>query len=292
MFSQIPVDVLSQIIIQHPELIDKWLKPIDLSLDEARREKIISLGSVFYQNLCAALFQQSHDRAIDLYSFICKINLKITLHDSGTNICFLDSALFHIDRNPSSEAIWQKQLEDCQSDAELMTVSISAQRGGKVTWLEGYVDRKLTSEIPLDLCYGLTILGFTDTSFAHALLKKQVELQPDSWRRSLATLALNRWHQNSWSKHWFKSFLCESDPDLAWSQFRLFLQCVDRRYWLWQKDLVNGISFQPHSHLSRNLEFIENNRDTIRNSLKRNERKYQDSFLGHKIEERQAWPFL
>jgi hypothetical protein len=193
LFSQIPVAVLSQIVIQHPELIDKWLKPIDLSLDKAKREKTISLSSVFYQSLCAALFQQSHDRAIDLYSFICKINLKITLCDSATNICFLDSAIFHTDQNLSSEAIWQKQLEDCRSDAELMEISISAQQGGKITWLESYADRKLTSDIPLDLCYGLTILGFIDTNFAYALLTKQVKLQPDSWRRELATLSLNRW---------------------------------------------------------------------------------------------------
>jgi hypothetical protein len=292
LLSQIPLEVLSQIIIQYPELIDKWLKPIDLSLDEAKREKIISLGSVFYQSLCAALFQQAHVRAIELYSFICEINLKLILHDSDTNICFLDSALFQIDRNLSNEAIWQKQLEDCRSDAELMEISISAQQGGKVTWLEHYADRKLTSDIPLNLCYGLTILGFIDTNFAHALLTKQVELQPDSWRRELAKLSLNRWQQNSWSKHWFKSFLQESNPDLAWSQFRLFLRCVDRRYWLWQKDLINDISAQPHSHLSRNLEFLEDNIDTIRNNIKTNEKQYQDTFLGHEIKERQAWPFL
>lgn len=287
-----PVDVLSQIIIQHPELIDKWLQPIDPSVDEAKAEKIISLGSVFYQSLCVALFRQSHDRAVELYSFICKINLKIILHNSDTNICFLDSALFQIDRNPRNEVIWQKQLEDCQSDAELMEISISAQQGGKVTWLECYADRQLTSDIPLDLCYGLTILGFIDTNFALALLTKQVELQPDSWRGALAKLSLNRWQQNSRSKHWFKSFLHESNPDLAWSQFRLFLQCVDRRYWLWQKDLINEVSAQPHSHLSRNLEFLEDNINTIRNSIKTNQNQYQDNFLSHKIEERQAWPFL
>jgi hypothetical protein len=286
------VEVLAQIIIQYPELIDKWLKPIDLSLDEVKREKIISLGSVFYQSLCAALFQQAHVRAIELYSFICKINLKIILHDSDRNIYFLDSALFQIDRNSNNEAIWQKQLEDCRSDAELMEISISAQQGGKVTWLECYADRKLTSDIPLDLCYGLTILGFIDTNFALALLKKQVELQPDSWRRALATLSLNRWQQNSRSKHWFRSFLHESNPDLAWSQFRLFLQCVDRRYWLWQKDLINNISTQPHSYLSRNIEFLEDNINTIQNSIKTNEKPCTEHFLGQKIEDGQAWPWL
>jgi hypothetical protein len=215
---------------------------------------------------------------------------QITLRDPITKIYFLDSALFNTTATDFIQEMWINRLKNCLLDSELMEISIAAQQQGKVDWLENHAIEQLESDVPINLSYGLTFLGFIDTITAGKHLKEQVASQPDSWRKKLAKLSLERWSSNLHSRHWFTSFLQETNPDLAWSHFRLFLRCVDRRYWLWEKDLISNTS--NRFHLNRNLEFLEDNTNTIRNSIKTNEKPYQDNFLGRKITERQAWPWL
>ncbi len=293
LFGQIPVDVLSEIVISHPESISKWLEPIAPYQDRAWAQRIVSACSHFYEKLCAALLKRSDKRGIELYNFLSQMERKVKLRDARTNIYFLDTAIFGIPQTASiSTDIWQKRLKDCRSDLELMEICIAAQQGNGGEWLKSYAAKNLESDIPLDFAYGSTLLGFLNTNTAKDLLQQQIDLQPVSWRGRSVKLSLERWQHDSWARYWFEAFIHESIPDLAWSRFRLFLQCVDRRYWLWKKELINDVSNQPHSHLSRNLEFLEDNANTIQNSIKTNEKPYQDNFLGQKIEERQAWPLL
>jgi hypothetical protein len=287
---QVPVDVLIEIVNHCPDLITKWLNPIEPHHSLECAERVVSFCSVFYESLCAALFHLSHHQSVDLYSFLRRKERQITLRDPITNIYFLDSALFNTSATDLIQGMWIDRLKDCRLDSELMEISIAAQQQGKVDWLENYALEQLKSDIPLNLSFGLTLLGFIDTISAGKHLREQVAIQPNSWKKELAKLSLERWNSNSHSKHWFELFLQGSNPDLAWSHFRLFARCVDRRYWLWEKDVVSNIS--DHPHLNRNLEFLEDNKNNIQNSIRTNEKPHKESFLGQKIQDRQVWPWL
>ena len=57
--------------------------------------------------------------------------------------------------------------------------------------------------------------------------------------RTVAEKALDYYKENPWEKHWFKKFLNDEDDEVAWAGFKLFLKCVDRRYWLWNNDFLD-----------------------------------------------------
>jgi hypothetical protein len=255
------------------------------------KRKIIHLASAFYECLCAALFNENHSQAQELYDCLQSERRKVTLYDCDTKISFLDYALFCGDEKLEIENLWQQRIKKCRSDLELLEISIVIQQTGKTNWLQSYIENSLGSLNSREFSYAITALGFIDDNFAAEKLTKLVETLPDIWRGKLAALSLERWQKNLWAKHWFAAFLNESDAVVAWSRFRLFLHCVDRRYWLWDKSIINETL--KHDNYEINLEFLEDNIvDVLRHSIQKNENSLKQHFLGQKIAERQAWPWL
>jgi hypothetical protein len=146
---QIPIDVLIQVVNYCPKLVTKWLSIIEPHHNPERAERLTSFCNIFYESLCAALFHLSDSRSVKLYSFLRNKERKITLFDSITRIYFLDSALFKTSRTDLSNKMWINRLEDCRFDLELMEISIAAQQGGKVDWIEEYAIERLQSDIPI-----------------------------------------------------------------------------------------------------------------------------------------------
>jgi hypothetical protein len=136
------------------------------------------------------------------------------------------------------------------------------------------------------------MLGFLDNSFAFDRLNQLALEQPNTWRKRLVKLSLERWQKNSWARYWFDKFLNEKDRVIAWSSFRLFLKCVDERFWLWRDNPIDRASSQDRELQKSYLSFLEDNTDTINNSIKNNEQKLTQHLFGHKIVERQAWPWI
>ena len=201
-------------------------------------QKIIHLASTFYEVLCSALLEEEHEESIYLYNYLRKFDRKIILKLQDTNIEFLDYSLFQVQRNNFIVKEWQKRLENCQSDEELMKIVICAYQGNGQEWIESYTQEKLVSSAPLDFCYGVTVLGFLQSDSAYQELDQLLEEQPDTWRKTLVKISLDRWQRNSWAKHWFTQFLEETDKILAWRSFRLFVKCTDRRFYLWKQSLA------------------------------------------------------
>ncbi len=284
----IPKDVLEKVITQRPDLVDKWLKSILSEQDNIAR-KLINLATTFSEILCYVLLRQNHPQAIELYRYLDQAEKKVIILDYDTNIRFLDYALFQIEPNESIKKEWKERLEKSQSDLELMELAIAAQNGKGENWLQSYAEQRLQSSAPLDFSYAVTILGFLENNWAFDRLSEVAQKQPDTWRKQRVNLSLERWQKNSWAKHWFTNFISETERVTAWRCFRLFLQCVDRRFWLWQKDVLNETS-SPITYLS----FLEDNKETIRNSIRKNEKQLEKHFLGHKIPvpQHQVWPWI
>jgi len=273
-------DVLIQIARQHPDLVDIWLNPIQPEHDNTA-EKVIHLGSTFYQILCSALLDIHHPQAINLYQYLRKINLKITLKNSKTNICFLDYTLFQVPPNGYIENEWQHQLELCYSDLELMQLIIAAQQGHGLNWLNFYIELKLNSSAPLDFSRAVAILGFLETDAAFTRLSQLKEEQPNTWRKGIVDISLIRWQTNLWAKHWFKYFMNTDERVIAWSYFKLFLLCVDRRLWLWKDNFIGNNS---SDNFQKNyLNFFEDNMSKIESSIKEKDKDLQKYFLCYRL---------
>lgn len=278
---KIPRDVLSVAIAQCPDFVDKWLEPIQGEQNETVR-KVIRVGTLFYETLCYVLLKRSHPRAIELYRYLNQNESQIILKDAQTNTRYLDYALFQALPSESLEQEWLHQLENCHSDTELMELAIVAQLGQGESWLLSRIEQQLQSSAPGDFSQAVTMLGSLETDDAIKQLKKLATSQPDTWRKLLVDISMERWQRNSWAKHWFREFLNQGDRVMAWRGFRLFLQCVDQRFWLWKEQLITDASSASFHQCY--LNFLEDNEDTIKNAI-RNSRYNQElnkTFLAHK----------
>ncbi|MHC5739471.1 NACHT domain-containing protein [Nostoc sp.] len=275
-----PKDVIAE-ISQYPKLVDIWLTPIKPEYDNKTAEKIIQIGSTFYSILCSVLLDVNHPHAINLYHYLKNINRKISLKNSPTNICFLDYALFQVIPNGSIENEWQSRFESCNSDLELMEMTIAAQQGHALNWLNSYINTKLNSSAPLDFSRAVTILGFLETDDAFTRLSQLKEEQPNTWKKEIINISLNRWQSNSWAKQWFYLFMNTDDRLMAWSYFRLFLRCVDKRFWLWKDKLICNSSSNNFHQLY--LIFFEENINKIENFIRKYERDLEKYFLCYRL---------
>lgn len=144
------------------------------------------------------------------------------------------------------------------------------------------IERQLKSSAPGDFSQAVTMLAFLETDKAIEQLKDIAKNQPDTWRKLSMDISVERWQRNSWAKHWFGEFLDREDRIMAWRGFKLFLQCVDKRFWLWKEKLITEAS--SHNFHQEYLNFLEDNEDTIKNAI-RNSKYNQEldkTFLCHK----------
>ena len=278
---KIPRDVLSEAVILRPDLVDKWLEPIQGEQSETVR-KIIRVGTLFYEVLCHVLLEQLHSRAIELYRYLSQNEGQIILKDARTNTRYLDYALFQASPTENLKQEWLHRLENCHCDTQLMELAIVAQLGQGESWLLSRIEQQLKSSAPGDFSQAVTMLAFMETDKANEQLKDIAKNQPDTWRKRLVDILVERWQRNLWAKHWFREFLDREDRVMAWRGFRLFLQCVDRRFWLWKEQLITEAS--SHDFHQEYLNFLEDNEDTIKNAI-RNSKYNQEldkTFLCHK----------
>ena len=150
-----------------------------------------------------------------------------------------------------------------------------------------HITSLLATESPLAHLHAITLLGLLDTDASLVQLQQLHALSPDSWVRKNIETALNRWQRNAWAKYWFQRFMTVSDTVQAWAAFRLFLRCVDRRFWQWQAAMSERYPFGDTRQ-----RFFDMNHDVIKNKMKENEKKLNEQFLGQKIADKRLWPWL
>lgn len=79
------------------------------------------------------------------------------------------------------------------------------------------------------------------------------------------------------------------DEAHAWAGFRLFLRCVDRRFWSWQPE------FEALGNLRERRKrevFYQINRSTVENQIRANEQALEKTFLGSKVLEGEMAPWI
>jgi len=112
----------------------------------------------------------------------------------------------------------------------------------------------------------------------------------DCWLGSRAQRALRIHQHNQWAKIWFTQFLEAGDNIRSWAAFRLFLRCVDRRFWLWSSGLLENSQVAEPIR----CHYLAN-RLAIAKAATANERgalSLHDHLVGDKVLDEQAWPWM
>jgi hypothetical protein len=272
-------DALDQVLHQQPDLVNEWLEGAFAEHPEAVRR--LYLGASFYGALCIMLLRNAPDKGVALYW---------RLEEVGVAVRVLDYALFRCPPTAETKNAWEGKLEGCRTDRELMELAIVAQQGNGQDWLWSRTKQGVQSPVPLEKARSMTLLGFMETEEALELLNRLLEDQPDTWAKRLLEKSSKRWNANAWTKHWFRRFLSADDNVTAWASFRLFLQRVDSRLWLWGQQVKAELD--SNAKIEGRWIFFEDNSDTLENRIRKNEQSLEREFLGQKVLQGQVWPWM
>ena len=279
---------LEGVIRERPDLLSRWLDPV--LAGQPKAERYLVLGRSFYEALCEVLLHCKPKEGIDLYWRLRETPCPVRFEDKDTAIQFLDYALFGAPASDEVVAAWRRRLVQCRTDRELMEVAVLAQTGNADGWLWSFIEEGVDSDAPLNRARSFTLLGFMEAEQAKALLDLHRQRQADTWLGRVIDTSLRRWETNAYANYWFRRFLSVTDTVDAWRSFRLFLRCVDRRFWCWRERIGNEVPSHSPTELRR--LFFEGNRGRLQNAIRANERGLDEFFLGQKVLEGEMWPWM
>ena len=283
-FSSQGLELVAQ---QRPDLVDIWLSGImDGSL--AAKQRLMK-GSSFYEALCRVLFPIDPPKGLHLYQHLTEAHAGINFVVSGTGIPVLYYALFDAPDVSAVRKAWDQYLQQCKTDKDLSDLVIVALAGNGINWLESTVEQDLRSTAIFYQARAMIIRGLMAAKNSEDWLAAQTKPQAETWFDRVAEKAYVYWQTDNWSKHWFERFFNVKNNIHAWAAFRLLLRCVDRRFWTWQNELSNILR---RDDSNCRLIFLKNNKDTLNNSIKKNEKAMTENFLATKVLDNQAWPWM
>jgi len=280
---------LKEVVKIRPDLVKTWLQPIYDNDNTEGTHRIMILCQSFYEALLTVLFENEHCEALELLNYFESFSGAVNFVDSETGIRCLDFYLLRCHNNKKIQNILDKRLERCSSDLELFELALIIQLTGNISWLKHTIEQGLSSPWHFEQAQAIILMGFFEDKDSESTLLKYYGMS-QSWIRTVAEKALDYYKKDLWAKYWFKEFLNDEDDEVAWACFKLFLKCADRRYWMWKDDLLND--FHNNTMKQKRLIFLSLNEDKIKNSIKENEKKRSETFLGEKILKNQTWPWM
>lgn len=281
-------NVLDQIVKNYPHLVGQWLNPVLTGTSEGRR--YLCLGYSFYEALCTVLLKIDPARGVLLYWRLQNSGIKTDVIDEHSNFKLIDYALFQALPSEDIKHAWQRKLEECTSDSELLEIAVLAQHGDSSDWLWETILQGVKSTAAFEKSRAIVLLAFMQERRAFDHLNSLLEGQPDTWIRDLLEYSQQLLQRNNWARHWFFCFLSANDDVTAWSSFRLFLQCVDSRFWYWQRQIK--AEYSESNFYQKRCLFMKDNLDEVKNRIKKNENPLREKFLGHKVLVGQACPWM
>ncbi|MDM8568822.1 hypothetical protein QUF50_04800 [Thiotrichales bacterium HSG1] len=276
---------LREVVVVHQDYVKEWINAVLPRTEQST--KILIICQAFYQALCSVLLEIEPKTGLKLYDLL-QSSEKIQFIDVKTEIEAIIYKLFSVKCNDDIiSKRWYSYLDDCNNDQKLLQTAFVIQKTGRNDWLYKLIDKWLNSERMFDQARALKILGFLDQEGTGEKLQNWINTQPDSWLHFVAKQSINSFNKNLWAKDWFHDFLTNEDDIRAWGSFKVFLKCVDHRFWLWNESMITNNSVKD----SRKQFYYENIED-IKKHIKENEKELKEKFLGMKIMKDQVWPWM
>lgn len=274
---------LSQVVASNDSLWRAWQAAVIRDDRQARQLLVLCRG--FYEKLCTVLLTHAPAEGHELFKVIAT-NPGVSITEAHLSLPILLMDTFAAPLSPPVEELIRDHIDGGNSDMNLFESALLCQLGDKTDWMRQWANERLTSGDDYNRARGITLLGFSDAEKDGEALTDWITSTPDCWVRDVAELAQQKHQRNTWARCWFKRFLTHGDRLQAWAAFRLFLRCVDRRFWLWVKNsgLADAEAWKRDA-VTMNLGAIES-------ACKNNEKAWNDKFLGHSIKPNELWPWM
>lgn len=274
---------LIKVIQRNPQYYKAWVDPVLNGSPQSFQ--IVRQCQGFYEQLCEALLDHEPAIGAELFFKLSQSN-HTKIIDSNTNLRTINFAPFKAIASDRVDALRREIFNNCINDNDLYELALISQVCKKTTWLEELIAELLKSDIDYDIARGLQLSGFLSND-KEENLQNWINTHNNSWLMDVAKNALNHYNNNVWAKEWFNKFMMEDDRLKAWTSFRLFLKCVDRRYWIWKTEVTDIAT-----PLDWKVNILIGYQGSIKEACKKNEKKLKDKFITHNVNERQTWPWM
>jgi len=230
-----------------------------------------------YEALCEAFFLKRDTRASELYSTLrdaTQQKLPILRDHIGDALPLL---LFRVDVDEvrSERRAWYRA---CGSDLALLDFAKAARQYGREDFLAGLVQEGLSSPRYHDKAKAISLAGWCGTAPELRSLLEDLPPEPESWFDWLKEHALSRIRKEDWTRSWLEKFLSARSLAESFAGFRLFLHCVDRRYYAWS-DQVTAAVAKTGITVQRRLRFLRTNHREVDKAIQTNEKSLDKYFL-------------
>jgi hypothetical protein len=282
-----PATALEGVVSRRPELAERWVAAA-LSANEGQALFLRHGG--FLRELCVALLRILPEKGLRLRDHLFRTRGVGLIRDARTDTPIVDLALWGAPPVPVIANARRDMILDARSDLELFRVVLAAEVGRQTDWLHQESGRLLASDRVLDQARAITLAGFTNDSEAWEAVEARRQDVAESWVDRVVELSRGRRERDRFARDWFQRFTAARDEVRAWAAFRLFLQCVDRRFWVWRSEIEQNSPVEIYS--DRRRRFLLFQEDALERILKKNESTWKKTFLGHRVLDREAWPWL
>jgi hypothetical protein len=250
-------------------------------------DQIIVKFRMMFEALCEPMLKVDPERGSALIrALLAKRNRGRTV-DNPTGTDVLVITLFKASQNAHVRDLIDEWLRQSTTDKALFDFALAAAVVKKSERLAELVRRGLRSSIPIEVATALTLAGFSTYGSEPAELIRSIQLHPEGWLHEVRRLALRHLERDRWAQEWFRQFVVRTDAEGSFAAFRLLLRCVDRRYWVWKKSVIDGgrLTEGKRRYLSINQELIDR-------TIEKNEKDFEKRFVGHEVSEGKVLPWL
>ena len=277
---------LKAIMKRDRKTVEGWVQ-LAVGQRDIRSSSLIESSHMMLESLCEILLEEDPERGVELFQALIAQRQYVRTIDDITDVDVLAFILFKLPRSTYIEVLLDDWINRCNTDKALFELALAASAVHNYEALTQLIKDGLASQAPVKRAVALGLAGFAIYNSHSASLLESVPLHPEGWLHAVRDRARHHLDRDRWAQEWFYRFASNPDAESSFAAFRLFLCCVDRRYWIWKDDKLRSISLS-----SVRQQFLTGNQRQIHRAIEENERQFEKRFLGSEIPEGKVRPWL
>lgn len=276
-------ETLRAITRRSPEVVDEW---VNLAVDPGNKY-LVRFCHMMLESLCEALLDTDPEKGGGLFHRLVDQRRHVGTVDNLLEVDVLALTLFRVSQSEHVESLLREWYTDCTKDKALFELALAASAVHNDERLSALIQQNLSSPVPVKKAAALALAGFAVHGMRAATLLESVEVHPEGWLHEIRKWARQHLERDRWGQEWFRRFVESPSTEESFAAFRLFLRCVDRRYWIWGNDILKRTRLKSGRRI-----YLAANRDRIEKAIKENEKELEKRFLGREIPEGKVHPWL
>jgi hypothetical protein len=288
---QVPfsVQAMVELVRRHPQTVTGWIELATVDELDWAHVDFVKSTLPLYEALCEAMFVEQHPKAGDLYTILRDSTLQKRPVFQDRIGAHLPLLLFRVDVD-DVRPFREDWYRACWRDVTLLDFATAARQFGRGDFLLELVQDGLCSPTYLEQARAICLAGWCGTGPQFRSTLDDLPVGEGSWFESLKKQALARADRERWARAWLSEFLTSRKLAQSFAAFRLFLRCVDRRYYAWRNEVIDSV---PNTQVTaqRRLRFLNFNHRELERAIETNEKDLDKYFLGLRVPDGRLSPW-